>query len=87
MIKVCNLVRLLEKNDKGLFKKDGQKKVIREGVKVLEESVSQSEGNYEDSGMLYIVDEKANAEWHKSKEKPVKAKKTVETKTEEDAKN
>lgn len=67
MIKVCNLVRLLEKDAKGLFIKDGQKSVLREGAKVLAESVIESENNYKDTGVLWIVDEKATEERNKLK--------------------
>jgi|JI61114C2RNA_FD_contig_31_31098_length_758_multi_2_in_0_out_0_2 hypothetical protein len=80
MIKVCNLVKLLEKDEKGLYKKDGQHKVVRANAKVLAESVTETENNYVDSGMIYIVDEEATKAWHKAKEakaNPVKATKAT----------
>ena len=67
-IKVCNQVRLLEKDSKGLFKKDGSKKIIREGMKILDGTVKESEGNYQETGILYEVDEKATTEREKALE-------------------
>jgi len=61
-------------------KKDGQHKVVRANAKVLAESVTETENNYVDSGMIYIVDEEATKAWHKAKEakaNPVKATKAT----------
>lgn len=76
MIKVCNLVKLLEKDKDGLFKKDGQHTVVREKAKVLAESVSEFENNYKDTGMLYIVDEEATKARNKAKKAPKEEKTT-----------
>ncbi len=64
MMKVCKLVRLTSKNEKGLFVK-GEKAahvVLRNKCVVSQETVNNSEKNYEKTGLLYVVDEKKTAE-------------------------
>ena len=64
-MKVCKHVRLTKKNDKGEFeigtKGEGQI-TIRTKVVVDESSVKESEDNYKNTGLLYVVDVKATAE-------------------------
>lgn len=59
--KVCKLVRLTSKDDKGKFVKGekGSQVIVRKKCVVSESSVNESEKNYEKTGMLYIIDEKA----------------------------
>lgn len=62
-MKVCKLVQLSKKNDKGLFdKKSEEGRIVhRKRVIVSEESVKETEDNCGTTGMLYVVNEKATA--------------------------
>jgi hypothetical protein len=60
-MKVCKLVRLTKKDDKGLYdqkSKEGMH-VVRKRAVVSEESVNETVENCATTGLLYIVDEKA----------------------------
>lgn len=57
-MKVCKKVRLLEKDAKGFYKKEGQSVVVRERAIIDELSVKESEGNCYNNGILWVVDEK-----------------------------
>ena len=62
-MKVCKLVRLTNKDDKGQFVNGKEGKItVRNRVIVSEESVAETEENYPTTGILYIVDAKATAE-------------------------
>lgn len=54
-MKRAKLVQLLSKDEKGLYKKDGQQEVLRTGVKVPDEIIAQYENDYPETGRLYIV--------------------------------
>ena len=62
-MKVCKLVRLTKKNEKGEFVngKDGVIPVRKRAV-VSKETVEETQENYHLTGLLYIIDEKATAE-------------------------
>lgn len=82
-MKVAKLLRLKSKDEKGFYKADGANEVMRSKAIITDEAVAESESNYKESGLLYIVDEEATAEREKAKEKPVKedfksAKKSAE---------
>lgn len=57
-MKVCKFVRLTSKDPKGKFvnSKDGRT-TIRTKVVVSEDTVKETEANFETTGLLYIVDE------------------------------
>ncbi len=78
-MKVAKCVRLLSKDNKGLYKKDGASEVKRERAVIEESVVKQSEATYKDTGILWIVDQEATKERNSSKGKPAK-KATKETK-------
>jgi len=62
-MKVCKLVRLTTKDDKGNFVNSKEGRVtIRKRAIIAQESVVETEENYKNTGLLYIVDEKATAE-------------------------
>lgn len=61
-MKVCKKVRLLQKTEKGLYKKDGQIEVLRNRAIVSEQSVKESEANCEDTGLLWVIDVEATKE-------------------------
>jgi hypothetical protein len=86
-MKVCSLVQLTKKNDKGEFTKDGKegKITIRKRVIVPQSSVEEYEGNYASSGLLYVVDEKATAERNKLVETEVNAARNAETEEEDNS--
>lgn len=71
-MKVCKLVRLTQKDDKGEFieKKEGSITVRNRAI-VSEESVKESEETYKMSGLLYKVDENATAKRDKEIESGV----------------
>jgi hypothetical protein len=54
-MKRAKLVQLLNKDDKGLYKKDGQNEILRSGVKVPDSMIAQYENDYPETGRLYIV--------------------------------
>lgn len=65
-MKVCKLVRLTKKDSEGNYvysakSKEGQIEV-RKRVIVDEATVAESDANFQSSGLLYVVDEKATAE-------------------------
>lgn len=62
-MKVCKLVRLTNKDEKGQFVNSKEGKItMRNRVVVSEESVAETEENYPTTGILYVVDAKATAE-------------------------
>lgn len=63
-MKVCKLVRLTQKNDKGEFVKgkDASHVEVRSRVVIPEETVAEYEESSAARGLLYVVDEKATAE-------------------------
>jgi hypothetical protein len=61
-MKVCKLVRLAVKDEKGNFDKAKASVTVRSRVVVDESSVKETEENYKQSGLLYVVDEKATKE-------------------------
>lgn len=61
-MKRAKLVQLLSKDDKGLYKKDGQQEVLRTGVKVPDDIIAQFENDYPETGRLYIVIEEEKKE-------------------------
>ena len=48
-------MRLLEKDSKGQYKKDGSHKVLRTHVIVSDATIEEFEGGFQSSGLLYIV--------------------------------
>lgn len=61
-MKVCKLVRLSSKNTEGEFVNGKEGKLtLRSRVVIDEASVKESEENYKQTGLLYVVDEKATA--------------------------
>lgn len=74
-MKVAQLVRLTSKDSKGFFIKEGNKEILRNKVAVEESVILEKEQNYQECGLLYIVDEKATEERNKVK-LPKKAKTT-----------
>lgn len=65
-MKVCKLVRLTKKDEKGNFVNNREGRItIRNKAVVSDESVKETEGNYETTGLLYIVDEAKTKERNK----------------------
>jgi len=63
MMKVAKLVRLTKKDSEGLFVNDKDNQTtLRSRAIVSAETVKESEDNYKNTGLLYIVDKKATAE-------------------------
>jgi hypothetical protein len=63
-MKVCKLVRLTKKDEKGNFdatSKEGQI-IVRKKAVVSEDSITETEDNCGTTGLLYIVDKAATAE-------------------------
>lgn len=57
--KVCKLVRLTKKNEKGEFEKNEKNSIlVRSKAIVSEETIADSETSCAKTGLLYIVDEK-----------------------------
>lgn len=54
-MKTVKLVRLQEKDSKGNFKKAGNHVVLRERVKVSEQTIAEFDAEYEATGLLYVV--------------------------------
>lgn len=62
-MKVCKLVRLTNKDEKGQFVNSKEGRItLRNRVIVSEESVKETEDNFATTGLLYIVDAKATSE-------------------------
>ena len=78
-MKVAKKVKLLSKDSKGNYLKDGANEVLRQRAVVLDESVKETELSYKETGILWVVDEKATKEWQESKQ----PKKQVRKKTEQ----
>lgn len=79
-MKVAKQVRLLSKNKDGKFIKNDTYEVKRSRAVIQESVIKESEANYKEVGLLWIVDNKATQEWQDSK-KPNKkptAKKTAQ---------
>ena len=61
-MKVAKKVRLLSKDSKGFYIKNDSVKVLRNRAVVEDSVVLESEHNHKETGLLYIVDEKATQE-------------------------
>lgn len=62
-MKVCKLVRLTNKDEKGQFVNGKEGRItLRNRAVVSEESVKETEENFQTTGLLYLVDAKATAE-------------------------
>lgn len=62
-MKVCKLVRLTNKDEKGQFVNSKEGRItLRNRVVVSEDSVKETEDNFTTTGLLYLVDAKATAE-------------------------
>jgi hypothetical protein len=61
-MKVAKKVLLLTKDNKGKFLNNENHKVLRNRAVVQDEVVAETQANYKETGLLYIVDEKATAE-------------------------
>ena len=65
---VAKQYRLLSRDPKTrLYNKDGSKEVKRHRAVVEESVVKTSEGNYGETGLLYVIDKEATAEREKAK--------------------
>ena len=79
-MKVAKKVRLLNKDSKGKFIKNETYEVLRNRSIVTDLAVAQTEANYKDVGILWIVDEKATKE-RNAKKAPKKATKKITKET------
>lgn len=62
-MKVCKLVRLTNKDEKGQFVNGKEGRItLRSRVVISEDSVKETEENYPTTGLLYVVDTKATSE-------------------------
>ena len=62
-MKVCKLVRLTKKDADGKFTKGKEGQItLRKKVVVPQESVDEFDANFESTGIVYLVDEKATEE-------------------------
>ena len=61
-MKVAKKVRLVQKDNQGLFIKNDNHIVLRNKAVVLESVINESEGMYKKNGILWIVDEEATKE-------------------------
>jgi len=80
-MKVVKKVRFLTKDRNGNFVKSDTFQILRERAVISQQSIEESEITYPETGILYIVDEKATAERYElksSKGKKPKKKETLE---------
>lgn len=76
-MKVCKLVSLTKKDQKGNFVNSKEGMIVRRNKVVIPaEDVEAAEENFETTGLLYIVDEKATAARNKIVEKEIEAAKS-----------
>lgn len=83
---VCEKRRYLTKDAKGkLYVKSDNFQVLRNRAVIEQSTVTESEQGFPETGIVWVVDEKATKEWHESKQpkKTVKTNKKVETKNED----
>jgi hypothetical protein len=78
-MKVAQKRRLLTKTDKGLFINNDTFKIERHRAVIEESTIKESEESYKETGLIWVVDEKATKEWN-DKKNPVKETKTKTTK-------
>ena len=81
-MKVVQKRRLLSKDKNGKFVNNDTFTVMRNRAVIQDEVVKESESSYKDTGIIWVVDEKATKEWEDSK-KPIKQGRPKLTKTEE----
>ena len=79
-MKVAKKVLLLTKDNKGKFLNNENHKVLRNRAVVQDETVEETVTNYKETGILYIVDEKATKEFISPKKTKKAVKEVVETK-------
>lgn len=79
-MKVAKKVRLVQKDNKGLFIKNDNYVVVRNRAIVLESVIKEAEANYKSIGLLWIVDEEATKERDALNDAPTKPKKEVSEK-------
>jgi hypothetical protein len=79
-MKVAQKRRLLTKTEKGLFINNDTFKIERHRAVIQESVIEESEESYKETGIIWVVDEKATKEWEDSK-KPKKVVKAKTTKT------
>ena len=79
-MKVAKKVLLLTKDNKGKFLNNENHKVLRNRAVVQDETVEETVTNYKETGILYIVDEKATKEFLNPKKTKKAVKEVVETK-------
>lgn len=72
-MKVAKKVRLLTKDKDGNFKKSENVEILRHRSVINQSTVTESEQSYKETGVLWIVDEKATKEWHDAKKPKKKA--------------
>lgn len=83
-MKVCKLVRLTQKDEKGNFANTKEGKItLRKKVVISEESVKETEDNFKSTGLLYIVDETATAARDKMVDAEIEAARNTEAKEQE----
>lgn len=77
-MKAAKKVRLLTKDSKGRrFVKSNNYSILRERAIISEDVILDSENNYEETGVLWIVDEEETKKWEQSKTKDYTEKKQV----------
>ena len=75
---VCKKVRHFKKDAKGkLYVKSDNYQVLRERAVIQEVAVTESENSFPETGIVWVVDEKATKEWRDAKQ----PKKAVKQKT------
>ena len=78
-MKVVQKRKLLAKDSKGFFINNDNYTLLRSRAVIQDEVVTESEHSYKETGILWVVDEKATKEWHEAKQ-PKKAVKKTNTK-------
>lgn len=80
---VCKKVRHFKKDAKGkLYVKSDNFQVLRERAVIQESAVAESESGFPETGILWVVDEKATKEWNEAKQPKKTTKQTNKQKSE-----
>lgn len=83
-MKVVQKRKLLVKDKDGFFVNNETFTILRDRAVIQESEVKESEQSYKETGIIWVVDEKATKEWHDAKNpKTVSKPKEKQTKKEE----
>jgi hypothetical protein len=75
-MKVVQKRKLLVKDKDGLFVNNDTFTVLRHRAVIEDSTVKESESSYKETGIIWVVDEKATKEWLEEKNPKPKAKAT-----------